>query len=191
GMPDFMACEVELQQYLFLTAVPIPMSQTPSVLPLAQLPFRANSLHDLESLWWILMWVIHYHVDKCSPTLAPGHKTLYQKHFPGPNCTLGQTRLMSLMLDVENPSLPIAFAQAIQMANNFCLMLRQSYEYTELNQVVEVDQLYKSCSTHLTEDLSVVLSDQDVDLVPLHDLKKCKTAPEPVEGNAGTQQPMK
>ncbi|KIK73626.1 hypothetical protein PAXRUDRAFT_45222, partial [Paxillus rubicundulus Ve08.2h10] len=45
--------------------------------------FRANSLHDLESLWWILMWVIHYHVDKRNPTLIPGHEILYQKHFPG------------------------------------------------------------------------------------------------------------
>ncbi|KIK73625.1 hypothetical protein PAXRUDRAFT_836223 [Paxillus rubicundulus Ve08.2h10] len=95
------------------------------------------------------------------------------------------------MTDVANPSLPTTFARAIRMADNFRLELQQSYERTENYTSMEVDEQYQLCSAHFTEDLLTVLSDEDVVLVPLHELKKRKTAPEPVEGNAGTQQPMK
>ncbi|KIJ05815.1 hypothetical protein PAXINDRAFT_103623 [Paxillus involutus ATCC 200175] len=83
GTLIFMACEVALQKYHFfrtrLYRWTFSIETDTPVRPL----FRANFLHDLESLCWILIWVLHYHIDERTPVLSPEQETLCQKHFPG------------------------------------------------------------------------------------------------------------
>ncbi|KIK73280.1 hypothetical protein PAXRUDRAFT_604797 [Paxillus rubicundulus Ve08.2h10] len=104
---------------------------------------------------------------------------------------MGQSRLSSLMVDVENPSLPTAFDHAAWVANNIRLSLRESYQSAERYSGVTVDGPYRSCSAYFSSGLAAALDGLDVHLVPLHDLNKREAAPELVEGNAGTQQPTK
>ncbi|KIJ06645.1 hypothetical protein PAXINDRAFT_121498 [Paxillus involutus ATCC 200175] len=190
GTPDFMACEVEAQKYQFLSAAPISMDifKGPEPARPVQPPFRANSLHDLESLWWILIWVLHYHLDARNPVFSPEQEALYQRYFPGLSRGLGQTRLSSLMVDVEKLSLPTTFGCAAWVANVLRVALRDSYQGAENYSGVTVEKSYPLCSRYFSKGLQRAFDEagSDVLLLPLHDLKKRKV-PEPVEEKAGIQ----
>ncbi|KAI6000173.1 hypothetical protein F5J12DRAFT_951389 [Pisolithus orientalis] len=56
GTMNFMACEVEGQTYLFKPPGFFNEVYSP--------PFRFNPLHNMESLWWIQMCILYYHVDQ-------------------------------------------------------------------------------------------------------------------------------
>ncbi|KAI5992055.1 hypothetical protein EDC04DRAFT_2549348, partial [Pisolithus marmoratus] len=58
GMLGFMACKVKAQKYLFMAPHHAPHSTTFTA------SSRFNPLHDMESIWWISMWVLYYHVDQ-------------------------------------------------------------------------------------------------------------------------------
>ncbi|KAF9245899.1 hypothetical protein BU15DRAFT_70959 [Melanogaster broomeanus] len=59
GTADFMACEIESQEYLFCPTTPIPgWVLRPAPLSKSS-PVVTNPLRDLESSWWILIWVLH------------------------------------------------------------------------------------------------------------------------------------
>jgi hypothetical protein len=162
------------------------MDESDTVTPV-QPPFRANSLHDLESLWWILMWVLHYHVDERMPVLSPEQETQYRKHFPG----LGQTRLPSLTDVVQVKSLPETFCPIASMANKMRTILQQSYRQVEHYSGVTVDNPYQDCSKFFLWALQQALNPKgqprlDVRLVPMDDVKKRKVALELVEEKVGT-----
>ncbi|EGO23169.1 hypothetical protein SERLADRAFT_471972 [Serpula lacrymans var. lacrymans S7.9] len=57
GTPHFMAVEVDAKGYLFSTDE----GEEP--------PFRMNGLHDMESVWWTLIWVLFYYTDQNHPTV--------------------------------------------------------------------------------------------------------------------------
>jgi len=64
GTFDFMSVEVELQHYSFipkLAEIALFKPKVASRLP--ALTFYYNPLHDLESLWWIAVWIILTHLD--------------------------------------------------------------------------------------------------------------------------------
>ncbi|KAF8841825.1 hypothetical protein BDN67DRAFT_1010350 [Paxillus ammoniavirescens] len=183
GTPDFMACEVQSQNYHFLQDSPELMDTSKTDTPV-QLdpPFRANSLHDLESSWWILMWVLHYHVDERTPVLSPEQEIQYRKHFPG----LGRTRLPSLTDSVRVKSLPETFRLAASMANRIRSALQHFYRQAEYYSGVTVDKPRQECSTFFSWALRQALDPehQDVRLVPMVDVKKRKVAPVSVEEKA-------
>jgi hypothetical protein len=62
-----MSIEVAVQSYLFPPSRPVPsgteikqrLSGTVRH-PTAEVPFSHNHLHDLESLWWVAVWVVFY-----------------------------------------------------------------------------------------------------------------------------------
>lgn len=58
GTLDFMAAEVESETYSFL-----PPSDLSSDTAIEFPVFRYNFLHDLESLWWVALWMIFNHRD--------------------------------------------------------------------------------------------------------------------------------
>ncbi|KIJ06484.1 hypothetical protein PAXINDRAFT_91916, partial [Paxillus involutus ATCC 200175] len=193
GTPDFMASEVESQSYHFLPILPISMDTFKGPKPAwpEQPPFRANSLHDLESLWWILMWVLHYHVDARTPALSLEQETLYQRHFPGLSLGPGQTRLASLMVNVEVCLLPAAFHSAALVANKLRCVLRNSYEKAEGYSGVDITQPYLESSKYFSLGLQLALEKQvDVRLISLHDAKKRKIAQELVEEKAAKRRKL-
>jgi hypothetical protein len=67
GTMDFMSIEVAAQNFLFVPSDPGPSSaeldeDTEENKGTAQtvVPFSHNHLHDLESLWWVAVWVVFY-----------------------------------------------------------------------------------------------------------------------------------
>jgi hypothetical protein len=66
GTLDFVSLEVELGRYTFLSRLP-PIATDISKCVVHQYqvrPFNYNSLHDLESLWWVAMNLIFNHRDR-------------------------------------------------------------------------------------------------------------------------------
>ncbi|KIN96006.1 hypothetical protein M404DRAFT_33665 [Pisolithus tinctorius Marx 270] len=47
------------------------------------LPFKFNPLHDMESLWWISIWILYHHVDKAGKQLSEAQKQWFDELFPG------------------------------------------------------------------------------------------------------------
>jgi hypothetical protein len=58
---DFMSVKVELQIMPKLAEIDLFKLKVASRLP--ALTFHYNPLHDLESLWWIAVWIILTHLD--------------------------------------------------------------------------------------------------------------------------------
>lgn len=73
---DFMAVEVDAHDYLFFTATRRAEGEA---------VFRANFLHDFESVWWAFAWVLFYHTDKTSndKQKAKLQHDAYKTAFPG------------------------------------------------------------------------------------------------------------
>ncbi|KIJ10691.1 hypothetical protein PAXINDRAFT_101953 [Paxillus involutus ATCC 200175] len=181
GTPDFMACEVEEQEYLFF---PDPLGVTPP--PGDQ--FRANRLHDLESLWWILMWVFHYHVDEQTSAISHDQEKLYRRLFSrGP----GQTRLSSLIIPTKFHFVPQSLRAAATKVNFIRASLHAAYQAAELPSGLVLLEPYLACSEYVSKELRSAVAVSDVCLVPMDDMKKRKVAPELVEEKAGTQPPTK
>ncbi|KAF9233645.1 hypothetical protein BU15DRAFT_66398 [Melanogaster broomeanus] len=175
GTADFMACEVEGQRYLcFLDRSVKGKSglQPPrkGILP----PFRFNPLHDLESWWWILTWVLHYHVDSHTEVLPPRHQDVYRWFFPGVNLPPGRTRLDALRSRLQNDILPKSFHTTALWADNMRAKLLECYHEAERSS--EVD--YKKPTLESTEEFFDSLKaardmvTEDVTLVPSHIIKK-------------------
>lgn len=73
-----MALEVESSDYLFTPRTIDPSGQIME--PLQSPPFRQNALHDLESIWWVAIWIEFYLVNPNAP-LLPDHHLNYSKVF--------------------------------------------------------------------------------------------------------------
>jgi hypothetical protein len=70
GTMQFMSIEVATQGFLFIPSDPGPSStefddffsatKQGVGMPQTKVPFSHNHLHDLESLWWVAVWVVFY-----------------------------------------------------------------------------------------------------------------------------------
>ncbi|KAI5993464.1 hypothetical protein EDD15DRAFT_2166882, partial [Pisolithus albus] len=73
---EFMACEVESQNYLF-------QMPTDELFDPVEYSFKFNPLHDMESLWWIATWTLYYHVNQKGGRPSSGQITQFHELFPG------------------------------------------------------------------------------------------------------------
>ena len=113
GTHHFMACEVESHSYLFHVREwddldPELILQILSSEP-PRPPFAFNPVHDLESLWWIWVWVMYFYVHEDGVTLPPEQDKAFQSLFPK---YIPTKRLQNLMGGLE-VNVPIAFRDII------------------------------------------------------------------------------
>ena len=74
GTVDFMSIEVAVQNYLFQYESDVEQSCDESIqiakdlleTGFAKFAFAHNHLHELESLWWVVVWIVFYN-DFCAP----------------------------------------------------------------------------------------------------------------------------
>ncbi|KAF9236967.1 hypothetical protein BU15DRAFT_63578 [Melanogaster broomeanus] len=183
GTVDFMACEVEAQAYRFL-----PDSTTegddlfmPATAPIARPPFRANPFHDLESLWWILMWVLHFHVDGKTKELGRGQESACRTYFPGLNLAEGRDRTGSLISGLAVDVLPQPFHPAARAADRMRSKLYRSYQAAEKvfrPSGPNFQEFYPECLATFTRTLIELYGglklQEDIRLVPLPTARKSK-----------------
>jgi len=134
GTIDFMACEIEFQRYLFHKDDPLLHFQADvfdSPYGSSEIPFTANPLHDLESLWWIQVWLLHFYVDRDGRERSTEQSAMYQSLFPG--LLLGGSRVPSLQTQLKLVILPEAFqrpARAVEEMRRFLLATYSACERT-------------------------------------------------------------
>jgi hypothetical protein len=63
GTIDFMLVEIESLSYHHLPRLSQTLDISDLELEVAVLPFRYNPLHDVESIWWIGVWLLFCHRD--------------------------------------------------------------------------------------------------------------------------------
>jgi len=108
-----MACEVEAQRYLFHLKqwdgdnADLDMENISS--EPANPPFAYNPVHDLESLWWICVWVMYFYVDKDRVSLSAEQEQAFQSLFPD---YIPAKRLQSLLGSLQK-DVPPAFQYGI------------------------------------------------------------------------------
>ncbi|KAI5993499.1 hypothetical protein EDD15DRAFT_2518820 [Pisolithus albus] len=83
GTLEFMANEVEAQEYLFEPHGGQGRGEGKLPSDDFECPFRFNPLHDMESLWWIATWTLFYHVDQKGDRPSSEQITQFHKLFPG------------------------------------------------------------------------------------------------------------
>ncbi|KAI5997593.1 hypothetical protein EDD15DRAFT_2246630 [Pisolithus albus] len=98
---DFMACEVGARNLLFQPLVCRPYADERDCL------FRFNPLHDMESVWWMAMWVVYYHAVQAGEPLSEQLEYLH-KLFPG---CLGE-RTIAFFTALKFNALPTSFVHA-------------------------------------------------------------------------------
>ncbi|KAF9236556.1 hypothetical protein BU15DRAFT_49861 [Melanogaster broomeanus] len=173
GTLDFMACEVEAQKYLFISQrLELPDDEAmPALTLVARPPFHANPLHDLESSWWILMWVLHYHVDGDTRESPPKQEATYLEYFPGlPLALGGRSRLGSLSTQLDPNALSKSFYRAAVLTDHMRESLYNAYRAAEANPLgVAFLTPYLTSSTDFSNKLA---NWKSIPLVPLSDIKK-------------------
>ncbi|KAJ3763536.1 hypothetical protein EV360DRAFT_33428 [Lentinula raphanica] len=131
GTPFFMAAETLANGYLF-TAID---TETPVVPDEKSLPsFSHNPLHDLESIWWILVYVLFFNDDACKPSQDP--ETRQEKMnelFHGKLETAGRFLFLTQPAYLEKAKgyLSPSFAPAIEALKESALLLSAAYQKSE------------------------------------------------------------
>ncbi|KAJ3823100.1 hypothetical protein F5880DRAFT_1569583 [Lentinula raphanica] len=147
GTPTFMALEAIVGSYLFQRApVRPPALTTPPDLfsmlnnewcppqPISPVkkysPFARNALHDLESVWWVLVWVLLHNDDAVCPSQDnSARQTLINHAFPKHVNSL--TRVSFFKTPDFKNALPSSFSPAVSVVDKFSNMLYAAYERLE------------------------------------------------------------
>ena len=184
GTHHFMACEVELHSYLFhirkchtrdpKLRVQIHLSEPPRP------PFAFNPVHDLESLWWIWVWVMYFYVHEDGVTLPPEQDKAFQSLFPK---YLPTTRLQKLMGGLK-ADVPIAFRDIIYYIETIRGWLVNTYLDMEAGSLPpDYARFLPDFMDCFIQALELAVGDAgDIKLyIPLEHRKRKE--PEPEEGN--------
>jgi len=140
GMVHFIACEVAVQKYLFhqLSGTKLPEFQLCEVVSRAKspkVPFTCNPLHDLESLWWIQVWLLHFYVDQEGQEHSTEQLVQYQSLFPG----VSGSRLIPLESPLVSIILPEGFRQPAKIVEEMRRVLLQAYVLCEYSLPPKLD----------------------------------------------------
>ncbi|KAJ3830484.1 hypothetical protein F5880DRAFT_786438 [Lentinula raphanica] len=214
GTPFFMAAETLVNDYLF-TAVPqdlntdeeeeeddfIPFepqigTEAPVVPHKTSLPpsFSHNPLHDLESIWWILIYVLFFNDDACNPSQdSETRQEKMNELFHGKSEATGRFLLLiqSAYLNEAKGHLSPSFAPAIETIKALALLLTAAYQKSEkqYNMTGKIDdkcfEIHRRFCKLLTSKLLNSLC--GITLVPVKDDGKKRTNLGPPE----TESPAK
>lgn len=101
--------------------------------------FTFNDLHDLESIWWVLVWILFFK-DDCvrNPQLrlAPTRQRRMESLFSRGRNYAPRNELLTGITDLSNPNvtaLPRYFKPAISMLVAASRLLVNAYHQAELN----------------------------------------------------------
>ncbi|KAJ3784824.1 hypothetical protein GGU10DRAFT_15723 [Lentinula aff. detonsa] len=151
GTFNFMASEVIAGCYLLEPALDLDFFKDPTKLLATDVfdtpPFAFNPLHDLESIWWILIYLLYFNDDKqnlADAELADARTAKAQLLFNQEGQTLDRKQFLQAhrKLTVEKTRLPPSFQSVIAIARAFAARLHTAYcEYeARLSDLAIVDE---------------------------------------------------
>ena len=122
-----MACEVESHDYLFKfeegdgphfdDVLENVLAESP------ELPFTFNPIHDLESLWWVWVWVMYFYVDEEGIMLPGRQANAFRSLFPD---YIPAERLRQLQTSLK-ANAPMTFRRVIGCAEIIRRRMVKSY----------------------------------------------------------------
>ncbi|KAI6046783.1 hypothetical protein EDC04DRAFT_1249500 [Pisolithus marmoratus] len=139
GTLGFMACEVVAQDYLFhaLASVifndddqsneDIEINERLEVNKDPEIPFKFNPLHDMESIWWIQVWILYYHVDRQGGQPSSEQTKCFHKLFPA----WLDPRIEALLGYMKIHALPTSFQRVAPSVASMHVELRKAYFVSE------------------------------------------------------------
>ncbi|KAJ3768087.1 hypothetical protein FB446DRAFT_651015, partial [Lentinula raphanica] len=163
GTPFFMAAETMKDAYLFMRlqrnqrklrtrnttpnfdSIRKPKPDLPIPVSKSKLPFSYNPLHDLESVWWIIVYILFFDEDEVCPCRNPEScQTMMNELFHGQlefGSRLFFLRDMSQghMVAVEK-CLSSSFAPAVKLLAALASILVDAYEDSESTTCVRCRQ---------------------------------------------------
>ncbi|KAJ3996012.1 hypothetical protein F5050DRAFT_1822131 [Lentinula boryana] len=162
GTPFFMAAETIGNGYLFTSAklnlekksrakIDFNLTRKNTVTKItvpavgSTLPFSYNPLHDLESIWWIIVYVLYFNDDQCSPSQdSMCRQNKMNELFHG---RLDVTnRLLFLRDSGRLPDakkyLSPSFTPALKLLVQLAELLTSAYERSEKSYPMKIDDQY-------------------------------------------------
>ncbi|KAF8579524.1 hypothetical protein K439DRAFT_1620467 [Ramaria rubella] len=173
GTLYFMAAEVASHRYLFMSRGWI--TKRP--------PFKHNALHDIESLWWVVVWSLFNHgVQGYSDDYdLEEHRMLCQELFPPYAAAVERSSIIAEPggFEIQTQSLPGPFQKAATFATAALAELSARYKRMEKGP----DKI----------DTSVILGIHDVFCQHLRDAREASPPGDmvPLEKVGGTEPPAK
>ncbi|KAJ3718723.1 hypothetical protein C8R42DRAFT_643802 [Lentinula raphanica] len=207
GTPFFMAAETMKDDYLFtrsqrnqhksqnrnttpnFDSIRKPKPDLPIPVSTSKLPFSHNPLHDLESVWWIIVYVLFFDEDEARSCRDPeSRQTMMNELFHGQlefGSRLHFLRDMSQghMVAVEK-CLSSSFAPAVKLLAALASILVDAYEDSESTLPSKIDE--KPLNIH-TDFMDPFLTDyymgplSTIKLVPVKVTAKKRINPTPPE----------
>ncbi|KAJ3999942.1 hypothetical protein F5050DRAFT_751632 [Lentinula boryana] len=137
GTFNFMASEVIAGRYLFRPAFNLDLFKNPTQFLAAdriraRLPFAFNPLHDMESIWWILIYLLYFNDDKqnvADADFADARASKALALFNQDGLTLDRQQFLRdyQELTVEEFRLPPSFQFVIAIAGAIAARLHVAY----------------------------------------------------------------
>ncbi|KAJ3983355.1 hypothetical protein F5890DRAFT_1523694 [Lentinula detonsa] len=175
GTYNFMASEVIAGCYLFDPELDSDLLNDPTQLLVADHisapPFAFNPLHDMESIWWILIYLLYFNDDKqniAHVELADARASKALALFTQEGQTYVRQKLLQcyLELTVERTCLPPSFKFVIAIARAFAAKLHAGYRKFEANLTL-VDERHFEIHDYLVKALSLGRDNPQVNSIEL------------------------
>ncbi|KAJ3732552.1 hypothetical protein DFJ43DRAFT_1154265 [Lentinula guzmanii] len=175
GTYNFMASEVIAGCYLFDPELDSDLLDDPTQLlvtdHISAPPFAFNPLHDMESIWWILIYLLYFNDDKqniAHVELADVRASKALALFTQEGQTYVRQKLLQSYseLTVERTCLPLSFKFVIAIARAFAAKLHAGYRKFEANLTL-VDERHFEIHDYLVKALGLGRDNPQVNSIEL------------------------
>ncbi|KAJ3718700.1 hypothetical protein C8R42DRAFT_125223, partial [Lentinula raphanica] len=195
GTPFFMAAETLTNDYIYIVdelppakseVFPTKRAKTPVSVPVPdpepELSFSYNPLHDLESIWWIIVYVLFFNDDESSPSRKPhSRQTMMNELFHGRLDETGRQKFFRFMkrghLDTVQKFLSPTFAPVLKILAFLACTLIRAYTSSEQTHPSKIDEdhfdIHGNFTSRLRDTAQLVST---IRLVPVKATAKKRTS---------------
>ncbi|KAJ3752115.1 hypothetical protein EV360DRAFT_55794 [Lentinula raphanica] len=195
GTPFFMAAETLTNDYIYVVdelppakseVFPTKRAKTPVSVPVPdpepELSFSYNPLHDLESIWWIIVYVLFFNDDESSPSRKPhSRQTMMNELFHGRLDETGRQKFFRFMkrgrLDTVQKFLSPTFAPVLKILSFLACTLIRAYTSSEQTHPTKIDEdhfdIHGNFTSRLRDTAQLVST---IRLVPVKATAKKRTS---------------
>ncbi|KAI5993507.1 hypothetical protein EDD15DRAFT_899625 [Pisolithus albus] len=177
GTLEFIACEVEGQKYLF-------RRPTGELFTPVEYSFKFNPLHDMESLWWIVTWILYYHVDQKGGRPSSEQITEFYELFPG---RFQSGRFMTFCDPLKFRVLPASFQRAGLQVEYMRQRITVAYAASEEELPPDYENSLKLLHTLFAEHLASAFADSKN--IEIFSPNAKRQREDPPSGTGDTKQP--
>ncbi|KAJ3768088.1 hypothetical protein FB446DRAFT_818059 [Lentinula raphanica] len=186
GTPFFMAAEIMSNDYIYTVAAELPPEKdtvsfspqpeaktSPPVVSEPELPFCYNPLHDLESIWWIIVYVLFFNdVASARSPYPDSRQTMMNELFQVRLESSRRERFLRTMMrghiDTVQECLSPSFAPVLKLLVPLASRLIAAYAGSEKTHPKEIDdnhfEIHGTFTKHLEANVKLL---SNIRLIPV------------------------